>query len=619
MHYYLKNKKGKLEKRNGWICLCNIFRGCIIAGTPGSGKTYCLIEPYMEQLIHKGFATVVYDFKFPTLARKAYNYFLKAQSEGAYKKINAEVTPKFYVVNFDNPAFSHRCNPINPSLLRDDADALNIAINVMLALNPEWRKQTDFFANSAMNIFSAILLFLRNHEGGKYCTFAHAVELLSVELDKLIPILLSRKELQNITKPFESAFRNNAMEQIMGQIASAQIPLARIATENVFYTCTGNDFELDPNDPLEPKIIAIGNNTQKVEAYATPLSLYFYQIIQQVNQQNKWPSSLIVDEFATIFLNGIDRLINTGRSNKVAILLGYQDNSQLFLNYGEAQAKVILNSCGNFFAGQTQGETADFLSKFFGKKIQKRKSQSISAESVSFSVNDQMEEMFPASKLTNLSQGQIVGKIADNFDQKIKEKLFNCEIDTDKIKTPEDDFVDLPIINHFDKKDAPQQYIDEWKKEYSLRFMNPDVDHILTTIMEKADDQNIYEYRFEDFNFNTSGLSNASHLNLKDKFNVTAPTNTDGNVLEKLIHYYLGKLSGLGFITPLGPADKYYVTIWMRAIVREYYYRIKQEVADLVEKTEQELLMDPECLKYFRTEYLQRLQKKYEQQQANKS
>lgn len=616
MHYYLKNRKGILEKRNGWLSFVNVFRGSIIAGTAGSGKTFCIIEPYMDQLIHKGFATVVYDFKFPTLARKAYNYFLKAQSEGAYKNINAEVTPKFYVINFDNPAFSNRCNPINPTLLRDDADALNIAINVMLALNPAWRKEMDFFANSAMNIFSAILLFLRNYEGGKYCTFAHAVELLSVELDRLIPILLSRKELQNITKPFESAFRNNAMEQIMGQIASAQIPLARIATENVYYTCTGNDFELDPNDPLEPKIIAIGNNTQKVEAYATPLSLYFYQIIQQVNQQNKWPSTLIIDEFATIFLNNIDRLINTGRSNKVAILLGYQDNSQLFLNYGEAQAKVILNSCGNFLSGQVQGETADFLSKFFGKKIQKRNSQSISDNSVSFSVNDQMEEMFPANKLANLSQGQLVGKISDNFDQKIKEKLFNCEIDTDKIKTPEADFIDLPLMNHFDKKDAPQQYIDEWKKEYCLRFQNKDVEHIISTVMAKADDQNIYEYHLQDFDFKTN-LSAESLNILKQKFNVTDPATIDGIIFEKFVQYILGKLTTLGFITTFGPKDKYYVTIWMRAIIREHYYRIKQEVEDLVEKTEQELLMDPECLKYFRVEYLQRLQKKYEQQQAN--
>ena len=614
MHYYLKNKKGVLEKREGWLCLINIFRGTLISGTPGSGKTFCLIEPYMEQIIFKGFATIVYDFKYPTLAKKAYNYFLRAQKDGAFKNINAEVTPRFYVINFDNPAFSHRCNPINPTLLKEDADALNIAINVMLALNTEWRKQADFFANSAMNIFSAILLFLRNYRGGIYCTFAHAVELLSVELDRLIPILLSRKELVNITKPFESAFRNNAMEQIMGQIASAQIPLARLATENVYYTCTGNDFELDPNDPLEPKIIVIGNNTQKVEAYSTPLSLYFYQVIQQINQQNKWPSALIVDEFPTIFLNNIDRLINTGRSNKVAVLLGYQDNSQLYLNYGEPQAKVILNSCGNVISGQVQGETADFLSKYFGKKIQKRNSQSVSENSVSFSVNDQMEEMFPPNKLANLSQGQLVGKIADNFDQKIKEKLFSCEIDTDKIKTKETDFMDLEIINHFDKKDALQQYVNEWREEYSLRFNNSDVDLIIETIMGKTDQQNLYHYNLKDFNLNIHTLSPQSMSILKNKFNLANCESLNDESLDKFLKYILGKLTGLGFITPFGGRNCFYVTIWMRAIVREHYYRIKQEVEELVDKAEQELLMDPDCLKFFRTEYLQRLQKKFEKQ-----
>lgn len=614
MYYFLKNHKGQLEKRKGWINIVNIFRAVLVSGIAGSGKTFSIIEPAMQQLLNKGFAMAVYDFKFPTLAKKTYNYYLKAVKEGAYKKINPQVSPHFYILNFDNPAISHRCNAISPSLLRDDADALNVAINTMCALNIEWRKQADFFANSAMNIFAAILLFLRNYDGGKFCTFPHSIELLSIELDKLIPILLSRRNLQNITKPFENAFKSNAVEQIQGQIASAQIPLARLATENVYYVCSQNDFELDVNDPLEPKVLCVGNNTQKVEAYATPLSLYFYQIIQQVNQQNKWPSCLSIDEFPTIYLSGIDRLVNTARSNKVAVILGYQDNTQLVRDYGEAQANVILNSPGNFLSGQVQGQTAEAISKFFGKKIQRRNSHSISDSSVSLSVNEQLDEIFPANKIANLSQGQIIGKVADNFDQRVKEKLFSCTIDVEKMKQDESEFVDLPIITRFPKNEAPQEFIQEWWNDYSERFSNPDVDYIMSTIMTKTDEENVYIYNPSDFKLTVPGLNDISKQIIRQKFNIDQFNSEDIGLKEKFLEYIIGKLLGIGFLASLGPPGKYYVTIWMRAIIRQRYYQIKKDVEDLVDKIEQELLSDPECLKYFRIEYLQKLQKKFEQQ-----
>lgn len=605
MYYYLKNTKGKLEKRHGYINIINVFRGTLVMGTPGSGKTFCVIEPAIQQLIAKGFCTAVYDFKYPTLAKKVYNYFQQAVKNGAYAKINNKVVPRFYVINFDNPAYSNRANPIHPSLLRDDIDAINVAINVMCALVPQWRKEADFFANSAMNIYAAITLFLRITEGGKYCTFAHTVELLSVELDRLLPILLSRKQLENITKPFSNAFISNAVEQIQGQIASAQIPLARLATENVYYVCTGNDFSLDINDPLEPKVLVVGNNTQKVEAYATPLSLYFYQIIQQVNQQNKWPSCLCIDEFPTIYLSGIDRTINTARSNRVSVILGYQDNTQLMRDYGEAQAKVIINTPGNIFSGQVQGETADMISKFFGKKIQQRRSHSIS-EQVSMTVNEQMEDVFPPSKISNLSQGEIIGKVADNFDQKVKEKLFSCTIDTDQIKVDESNFEELPIVTRF-PKEAPREYIQEWFDNYSRVFGNPDVDQMMHTIMEKADDDNIYHFSSADF-FKGMTLLETTRQEITNKFGVK---DMNQEVIRQYIDHIIGKMLNIGFLMETGYKNQYYVSIWMRAHVRQNYYQIKNDVADLVDRCEKELLSDPDCLKYYRVEYLQRLQKQY--------
>lgn len=606
MYYYMKNTKGKLEKRHGWINIINVFRAALVMGTPGSGKTFCIIEPTMQQLIAKGFCMAIYDFKYPTLAKKAYNYFLKAVEEGAYAKINPKVTPRFYVINFDNPAYSYRANPIAPSLLRDDIDAINVAINVMCALVPQWRKEADFFANSAMNIYAAITLFLRMTEGGKYCTFPHTVELLSVELDRLLPILLSRKQLENITKPFSNAFISNAVEQIQGQIASAQIPLARLATENVYYVCSGNDFELDINDPLEPKVLAVGNNTQKTEAYATPLSLYFYQIIQQVNKPNKWPCHLSMDECVTVFLSGIDRTINTARSNRVAVMLGYQDNTQLIRDYGEAQAKVIISTPGNIFSGQVQGETADMVSKLFGKKIQQRKSHSIS-DQVSMTVNEQMEDIFPANKIANLSQGQIIGKIADNFDQRVKEKLFNCTIDTDRIKVDESDFKELPIITRF-SKEAPQEYIQEWLENYSRVFANEDIDHMVHIIMKKSDANNIYHFNPDDFSLTESTISETTHHFIKSKFGVEV---IDQENIQQFIDHVIGKMLNIEFLMETGYKNQYYVSIWMRAHIRQNYYQVKKDITDLVDRIERELLSNPDCLKYYRVEYLQRLQKQY--------
>ena len=442
-------------------------------------------------------------------------------------------------------------------------------------------------------------------DGGKFCTFAHAVELLSVELDRLLPILLSHKQLENITKPFSNAFFSNAVEQIQGQIASAQIPLARLSTENVYYVCTGDDFELNVNDPLEPKVLVVGNNTQKVEAYATPLSLYFYQIIQQVNQQNKWSSCLCIDEFPTIYLSGIDRTINTARSNRVAVMLGYQDNTQLIRDYGEAQAKVIINTPGNIFSGQVEGETADMISKFFGKKIQQRKSHSIS-EQVSVSINEQMEDMFPPSKISNLSQGQIIGKVADNYDQRVKEKLFSCTIDTDHIKVDESNFEDLPIITHF-SKDAPDEYIQEWLVNYSRVFMNEDVDGMMHIIMEKSDADNVYHFKPEDF-FEGVSLSEATRREIINKFGVK---DISQETLRQYIDHIIGKLLSIGFLMETGHTNQYYVSIWMRAHVRKHYYQIKKDITDLVDRIERELLSDPDNLKYYRVEYLQRLRSQY--------
>lgn len=78
MRYYWKGKF-----RKGSINITNPFRGTLVVGTPGSGKTFSVIEPFIRQHSKKGFAMVVYDYKWPTLAQKLYYAYCKNKKTGA--------------------------------------------------------------------------------------------------------------------------------------------------------------------------------------------------------------------------------------------------------------------------------------------------------------------------------------------------------------------------------------------------------------------------------------------------------------------------------------------------------------------------------------------------------
>ena len=440
----------KKKWNNGWINVVNPFRASMVLGTPGSGKSYAIVNNYIKQQIEKGFAMYIYDYKFPDLSEIAYNHLLHHLD--AYK-----VKPQFYVINFDDPRKSHRCNPINPAFMTDISDAYESAYTIMLNLNRSWiQKQGDFFVESPIILLAAIIWFLKIYENGKYCTFPHAIEFLNRPYAQIFPILTSYDELANYLSPFMDAWEGGAQDQLQGQIASAKIPLSRMISPALYWVMTGDDFSLDINNPNEPKVLVVGNNPDRQNIYSAALGLYNSRIVKLINKKKQLKSSVIIDELPTIYFRGLDNLIATARSNKVAVCLGFQDFSQLTRDYGDKESKVIQNTVGNVFSGQVVGETAKTLSERFGKVLQQRQSMTINRNDKSTSISTQMDSLIPASKISNLTQGMFVGAVSDNFDERIDQKIFHAEIVVDSVKVSAEmkTYQSIPVIANFTNEDG---------------------------------------------------------------------------------------------------------------------------------------------------------------------
>lgn len=452
----------KKKWRKGWINIVNPFRAIEVLGTPGSGKSYAVVNNFIKQTIEKGFAQYIYDYKYPDLSIIAYNHLLNHHK-------NYDVKPKFYTINFDDAMRSHRCNPLNPKFMEDITDAQESAYTILMGLNRTWiQKQGDFFVESPIILLTALIWFLRKYEApiedengnityvkGAYCTLPHVLELINMEYADYFPILTADEEIKKYLSSFMDAWEGGAQDQLQGQIASAKIPLTKLISPDIYWVMSGDDFTLDLNNPDDPKVLCIGNNPDKQNVYGAVLGLYNSRIVKIINKKRRLKCAVIIDELPTIYFRGLDNLIATARSNKVAVCLGFQDNTQLIRDYGDKEAKAIINTIGNIFSGQVLGETADSLSKRFGKNKQERKSKSISSDSVSTSISTQMDSLIPASKISNLSQGMFVGAVADNFGEEIKQKIFHCKIivDVKKVKEEEKNYKEIPKVLNIEKEE----------------------------------------------------------------------------------------------------------------------------------------------------------------------
>ena len=353
----------------------------------------------------------------------------------------------------------------------------------MMNLNRTWiQKQGDFFVESPIVLFAAIIWYLKIYENGKYCTFPHAIEFLCRRYEDIFPILTSYTELENYLSPFIDAWQGGAAEQLAGQIASAKIPLSRMISPQLYWIMTGDDFTLNINNPKEPKILCVGNNPDRQNIYGAALGLYNSRIVKLINKKGMLKSGVIIDELPSIYFKGLDNLIATARSNKVAVCLGFQDFSQLKRDYGDKEAAVVMNTVGNIFSGQVVGETAKTLSERFGKVLQQRQSMSINRQDVSHSINTQMDSLIPASKISTLTQGMFVGAVSDNFDERIDQKIFHAEIvvDTKNVAAETSAYQPIPLITDF-KDDTP----DKSKMKAAIQFNYNQVKQDVKDIVER--------------------------------------------------------------------------------------------------------------------------------------
>lgn len=464
------NLKGRI--RRSWINIINPFRALLVLGSPGAGKSYFVIRHVITQHIRKGFTMFVYDFKFDDLSKIVYNTWLK-------HKMKYPVQPQFYVINFDDLTRSHRCNPLDHETMTDITDAAESARTILMGLNREWiKRQGDFFVESPINFLTAMIWYLRKYRDGEFCTLPHVIELMQVDYDSLFTALRTEKEIEVLINPFVNAYLNDVMEQLEGQIASAKIAMARLSSPQLYYVLSGNDFTLDINNPDRPKLVCMGNNPQKIQIYGAVLSLYVNRLIKLVNKKGKQKSSLIFDEFPTIYLNNMDSLIATARSNKVATCLGVQDFSQLRKDYGKEQADVIMNITGNIVSGQVTGDTAKQLSERFGKIMQDRESLSINRSDTSISRSKQLEAAIPPSKISALSSGEFVGMVADDPDCKIELKAFHCSIvnDHEALKQEQNNYKEIPVIRKLDNAMVQRNYLQ----------IKQDVQDIIQSEMERV-------------------------------------------------------------------------------------------------------------------------------------
>jgi hypothetical protein len=436
----------KRKWHEGWINIVNPFRGSIVIGTPGSGKSYSVVLPFIRQHISKGFSMCVYDFKYPDLSEITYNHFLRARRKNSLPK-----SAQFYVINFDDIRKSYRCNPLSPELMESPIDAFESSRTVLYNLNREWiRKQGEFFSESAVSFFAAVIWFLKRYRDGEFCTLPHAIELLQLDYDELFEVLSREKDVENIINPFINAHKRGAHEQLEGQLGSLKIAISKIVSREIYWICSGNDFSLDINNPKHPKVVCLANNPLRIEMYGAVLSLFITRMLKVINRKHQHKSSLIFDELPTIYFRGLDTLIATARSNRISTLLGIQTIDQLIRDYGKEQANAILTNIGNIFAGQSVGETAKFIQNRMGKILQERQSININRNTQSTSFSTQMDYLVPEGKIATLPQGFMTGQVTDNFGEQVGQKNFNCLMVSDEKALVKEEKGLVPIPDFYD-------------------------------------------------------------------------------------------------------------------------------------------------------------------------
>lgn len=465
MLYYYKKRVNK-----GWINIVNIFRGTIVIGTPGSGKTFGIIIPFIKQLISKNFTMLIYDYKYPDLTEIAYYHY----------KLNKRNNPdfKFHVINLSDVEYSRRVNPLKAEYIKTLADASETAETLVQSLQKTDKQQGagQFFTQSAINFLAAVIYFFAKYENGKYSTFAHVLNFISKDYEDIFNVLYSNDELEEILSTFKAAYDNKSYSQLDGQIGTLRVNLSRLASKETTWIFTGDDISLKISDKKKPSIIVIANLEETQSINSASNALILNRILKLINTANNLPSALIVDESPTIYIHKIDKLIATARSKKVAVLLGLQELPQLVAGYGKETSDTIVSVIGNVIAGAVRKkETLNWLQQIFGKVKQVRKGVSIDRSKTSISLNEQMDYLIPESKISNLQQGEIVAQIVGEeaeFTGKFKHGKYNCKIN-----------LDLKQITEEEKKyNKPSKYYNFVTEEQKNSILKKNYNKVKTDI-----------------------------------------------------------------------------------------------------------------------------------------
>ncbi|MBS1525932.1 MAG: type IV secretion system DNA-binding domain-containing protein [Bacteroidetes bacterium] len=441
--------------RQGFINIVNPFRGTILIGTPGSGKSFGVVNPFIRQLIDKGFCCCVYDYKYPDLGKIAYYHYLLAKQQGACSKHD------FHVINLNDVERSRRINPWRRDYLKTLADASEGAEGLVEAMKKGDKSGgTDqFFTQSAINFLAACVYFFSKYEGGKYSSFPHVLSFLNHSYEDIFNTLFSEPELVSLLSPFKSAYVTKAFPQLEGQIGTLKIFISRLATKETFWVFSGDDFNLKISDPDAPGIVVLANdpNTQNINSAC--YSVVMNRLTKLINSKGNLPSALIIDEIPTLYTYKIENLLAVARSNKVAILMGLQELPQFNQQYGKDTAATITSVVGNVLAGSVRNkETLEWLERLFGKNKQIGESLSIDRNKTSTSLQEKLEPLIPAGKMASLNTGELVGLVAADVQEKYTGKFdtsaINCKVHlpADQLRAEEKGYRDLPVYYDFGGK-----------------------------------------------------------------------------------------------------------------------------------------------------------------------
>ncbi|WP_068596999.1 type IV secretion system DNA-binding domain-containing protein [Vaginella massiliensis] len=445
---YLFRYKGKNNK--GWMNI-NPFRGTMVIGTPGSGKSFGVINPAIRQMISKGFCLCIYDFKFPDLAQIAYYHYLLKKSK------ETEYNYDFHVINLNNVEMSKRVNPFHKKYVQTLAEAQEMAESMVSSLQKGGASagggSDQFFTQSAINFLSSTIYFFATYENGKYSDLPHILSFMNRSYQEIFDTLFNHEELTSLLSPFKSAYDNRAFDQLEGQVGTLKIFLSRLATKESFWVFSADDVELKITDRNNPSILILASDPSTQDINSALYSSILNRILRVINSKNNLPGGIIADEFPTIYIHKIDNVVATARSNKVAVLLGLQELPQLRQFYKKEVAETISAIVGNVLSGSARDKnTLEWLERMFGKIKQKTYSQSISQQGTTTSINEKMDNMIPAGKIAALKTGEMVGMIAqDNNTEEYKTSAINGRIDLDMkaIKKEEDNYVQMPKYYSF--------------------------------------------------------------------------------------------------------------------------------------------------------------------------